>query len=85
MFQVPTPCPHANYAAFARKDVIMIIITNTTGVKYLDTNNIYTNLRASNWKYTAQAPRVLGFRKLNEEASCHFTRDKRISSGEVCG
>ena len=26
MFQVLTPCPHANYAAFARKDVIMIII-----------------------------------------------------------
>jgi len=23
--------------------------------------------------------------KLNEEASCHFTCDKRISSGEVCG
>ena len=56
-----SPC---QLRSFARKDVIMIIITNTTGVKYLDTNNIYTNLRASNWKYTAQAPRVLGFRKL---------------------
>lgn len=56
-FQVLTPRSYANYAASARKDVIMITIVPEQ-VKYLNSDNKYTNLRTSNWN-TARVQRRL--------------------------